>query len=317
LTLVLSEQDLRALLDMKEVVRAVEESFKQQAASKAVNSPRTKVEAPGSLFSVMSASLPYLGRAGVKCYVSTKKGTKFAFLLFRLEDGEPLAVMGADMLGRFRTGAASAVATKHLYGGRDFKFAVFGSGKQALTQVLAMKEVAPPRVVTVWSPGREHRDSFAKELGRLGFSAQGANTPESAAASAEVATAITSSKDPFLTRRSVKSLAHLNLCGSNSPVRAEAQPEAVAQFRTVVVDDLPQSRLESGDLVMAQKRGLLDWERVIELKDVVSGRATSARPSLFKSNGVAIEDVAVASLVYDKASKSSELWGREVFLGGA
>ena len=116
-----------------------------------------------------------------------------------------------------------------------------------------------------------------------------------------MATAITASKEPFLTPQLVSSVKHLNLCGSNSPLRAEATPECVAEFETVVVDDVLQSKVEAGDLVGAEKKGLFSWERAIELKDVVGGRARPKGRTLFKSNGVAMEDVAAASLVYDKA----------------
>ncbi|MDV3277651.1 MAG: ornithine cyclodeaminase family protein [Nitrososphaerales archaeon] len=304
MTLILSEKDVQDHIGMKDVVPAVEECFRQQAGVRAVNSPRTRSVAQGAVLNVMHASLPYLGRAGVKSYLSSRKGVRFLFILFSLDDGQPLAVMGADILGRYRTGAASAVATKFLFGSKRFRLAVFGSGKQALTQVLAMAEVASLEAVRVWSPTREHRESFARDLGRLGFRATSADAVEGAASSSDVATAITTSGGPFLTRKVVRDLAHVNLCGSNTSGRAEAAPDAVSWFKTVAVDDLAQSRVEAGDLILAEQSGLLTWDRVVELKDIVAGGVRQERPTLFKSNGVAIEDVAVASLIYDKAVKA-------------
>ena len=142
MALVLDEAAMGELLSMREVVPAVEECFRQQGLGLGVNSPRTRTLVPGAALNVMHGSLPYLGRSGVKCYLSTKHGTRFVLVLFDLTNGELLAVMGADLLGRYRTGAASAVATKYLYHEKSFRFSVAGSGKQALTQVLAMKEVA-------------------------------------------------------------------------------------------------------------------------------------------------------------------------------
>jgi len=303
LTLILSEQDVHSLLDMKEVVRAVEDCFKQESSGAAVNSPRTRATAPGSVLNVMHASLPYLARAGVKCYLSTEKGTRFLFVLFQLNDAEPLAVMGADMLGRFRTGATSAVATKHLHRSKEFHFAICGAGRQSLTQVLAMAQVASLSSVRVWGPHSERRESFARELGRLGFDASAYGSLPDAMRGAEVVTTITTSKDPFLTGELVDSVEHLNLCGSNSPSRSEASPECVGKFQTVVVDDLGQSKMESGDLVGAEKKSFFSWENAVELKDVVGGGVRPAGKTLFKSNGAAIEDVATASLVYDRALK--------------
>ncbi len=306
MTLFLSEQDVHSLLNMKEVVEAVEECFKQESSGGAVNSPRTRAAAEGSVLNVMHASLPYLGRAGVKCYLSSGKGTRFVFILFQLRDAEPLAIMGADVLGRFRTGAASAVATKHLHRSKDFHFAVCGAGKQALTQVLAMAEVAALKSVRIWSPHSERRESLAKELAMHGFVASARGSVSDALQGAEVATTITTSKEPFLTPELISSVRHLNLCGSNSPSRAEASPECIARFQTVAVDDLGQSRNEAGDLVGAERKGLFTWESAVELKDIVSGRVRPEGRTLFKSNGVAIEDVATASLVYDKAVKKGD-----------
>lgn len=301
MTLFLSEKDVASLVEMRDVVAVVEECFRRQASGAAVNSPRTRASAPGAVLNVMHAVLPYLGRAGVKCYLSSGKGTRFVFILFRLEDAEPLAVMGADVLGRYRTGAASAVATKHLYGAKDFDFAVCGAGRQALTQVRALGEVASLKSVRVWSPHGERRESLARELRDLGFAASALASLADTLSGAEVATAITTSKEPFLTPELVRSVRHLNLCGSNSPLRAEAFPTCVAEFETVVVDDLLQSKVEAGDLIGAEREGLFSWDRAVELKDVLGGRVRPKGRTLFKSNGVAIEDVAAASLVYDRA----------------
>lgn len=304
MTLLLSEKDVASLVDMKGIVGAVEDCFRREASAEAVNSPRTRASTTRAVLNVMHASLPYLNRAGVKCYLSSAKGTRFIFILFRLEDAEPLAVMGADILGRFRTGAASAVATKHLFRKKEFDFAICGSGRQALTQVRAMGEVASLKSVRVWSPHRERRDSLAKELQGLGFAASAYGSLADALSGAEVATAITSSKEPFLTPELVQSVGHLNLCGSNSSSRSEASPECVAGFQTVVVDDLGQSKVEGGDLVAAVAKGLFSWDRALELKDIITGKVHATGRTLFKSNGVAIEDVAAASLVYDRALKN-------------
>ncbi|MDG6901016.1 MAG: ornithine cyclodeaminase family protein [Nitrososphaerota archaeon] len=303
MALFLSEKDVASLIAMKEVVQAVEECFRRQASGSAVNSARTRTPSSGAVLNVMHASLPYLGRAGVKCYLSSGRGARFVFVLFRLDDAEPLAVMGADVLGRYRTGAASAVATRHLFRAKEFGFAVCGAGKQALTQVLAMREVASLSSVRLWSPHSDRRELLAKELGNQGFAASACDSLEDALSGAEVATAITSSKEPFLTPGLVRSVRHLNLCGSNMPSRAEATPECVGEFQTIVVDDIGQSKTEAGDLVAAEKEGRFSWDRAFELKDVVSGKVRRTGRTLFKSNGVAIEDVAAASLVYDRAVK--------------
>jgi alanine dehydrogenase len=303
MTLILDEATVRDLLSMRDVVSAVEECFRQHSMSQAVNSPRTRTSVPGAVLNVMHAALPYLGRAGVKCYLGSRRGTQFVFVLFNLEDGLPLAVMGADILGRYRTGAASAVATKHLYGRGSMRFAIAGSGKQAMTQVIAMKEVAKLESVNVWSPTFENACLLAERLGEQDVNASPAATPEAAFHSADVGTTITTAKTPFLQSAHVHTLYHLNVCGSNTAARGEVTTSAIREFSTIVVDDIEQAKNESGDLIVAESEGGLAWNKVVELGDVVAGRIKSAPKTLFKSNGVAIEDVAVGSLVYDNALK--------------
>jgi ornithine cyclodeaminase/alanine dehydrogenase-like protein (mu-crystallin family) len=307
MALVLSESEVAGLLSMKEVVRAVEECFRAQGSLKAVNSPRSRTVVPGSRLNVMHASLPYLGRSGTKVYLSTKTGTRFLVLLFDNGSGDLLSVMGADYLGRFRTGAASAVATKYLSGLKSFRLALAGSGRQALTQVLALNEVARLEHVSVWSPTKQHRDVFARDLSqKYGLEASALGSAKEAFQDAEVGTTITSSTEPFLTGEAVGSIQHLNLCGTNLPAHAEITPQAIALFDTVCVDDISQSKAEAGDLVIAASKGALSWERVKELKYFVASTRKPAGRTLFKSNGVAIEDVATASVVYDNAMKNPE-----------
>ncbi len=305
MALILSESEVVSLLSMKEVVRAIEECFRAQGGSKAVNTPRSRSIVPGSRLNVMHASLSYLGRSGTKVYLSTESGTRFVVLLFDNRSGDLLSVMGADILGRFRTGAASAVATKYLCGLKSFKLALAGSGRQALTQVLALREVAKLERVSVWGPTKERREAFAGDLSqKYGLDASAVGSADQAFHNADVGTTITSSTKPFLTRRSVHSIQHLNLCGTNQPAHAEITPEAISLFETVCVDDISQSKVEAGDLVIAASEGALSWRRVKELKDFVASAQKPAGRTLFKSNGVAIEDVATASLVYDNAMKN-------------
>lgn len=305
MTLILSEEDLEELLNMDEVVLSVEEAFRREAEGKAENAARTRSRAPGAALNAMHACLSYLGRGGLKCYVSTRAGKCFVFILFDLSDGRPLAVMGADALGRYRTGAASGVATKFLYGMTSAKLAVCGSGKQALTQVLGIAATTSLTSVSVWSPNADHREAFCKKLRSLGFDARACEGPYEALAGADVVSTITSSKDPFLEQAHVGGISHLNACGSNGPESSEVSVAALRTFNTLAVDDLRQATSEYGDLIQGVKSGDLSWDSVIELKDIIAGKVKPGKgPTFFKSGGVALEDVAVGSLVYDKAIRS-------------
>lgn len=291
---------------MGEVVDAVEEAFRRQGRGEASNFMRTRSQGKGTVLNVMHASLPYLDRAGLKCYLSSPAGTRFMVVLFETSSATPLAIMGADFLGRFRTGAASGVATKHLYRGSSARAAVFGSGRQALTQVTALGTVLSLEKVSVWSPDRSRRNAFATQLVRLGINAAAAETPGQAAAGADVASTISSATEPFLGAQELGSVFHINVCGGNQPRNSELTPQAIGSFDTVVVDDLPQARVEYGDLIMAASAGIFDWEDAVGLGAVVAGNNQPEGRTLFKSGGAAIEDVAVASIVYDKAMKNGE-----------
>jgi alanine dehydrogenase len=304
LTLVLSEGDVEGLIDMKQVVSSVEEAVRRQGTGEASNFMRTRSRGKASVLNVMHANLSYLERGGLKAYMSSKAGTRFVLILFDTTNSQPLAVMGADVLGRFRTGAASGVATKYLFGKRSATLAIFGSGKQALTQVLALREVMSLEEVRVWSPTPEHRGAFAKKLGTSGINSKESDSPSEALDGAEVATAITSSKRPFLTDEMLENVLHLNIAGGNVPDHAEITSAAVGSFDTVVVDDLAQAKIEYGDLIQAAQDGAFSWEEAVELGAIVAGERKPRGRTLFKSGGAAIEDVAVASAIYDSAAKS-------------
>jgi alanine dehydrogenase len=306
LTLILSEKDTLELLEMKEVVLAVEEAFRRKGSGEASNIPRTRSRGPSSTLNVMHANLPYLARGGLKAYMTSAVAAKFVIVLFDGSESVPLAVMGADNIGRFRTGAAAAVATKHLFGKSPMVLALFGTGKQALTQVLAIQAIAQLEGVRVWSPNSAHRGSFVRLLENHDLKATSHESPDQALRGADAVSCITSSKEPFLNEMSLASASHLNISGSNDPERAEVSAKAVRSFDTIVVDDLPQARLEYGDLMQAFISGDLRWDDVVELSDVVSGRFKPRGRTLFKSGGVALEDVAVASLIYDKARISGK-----------
>ena len=304
MTIVLSERDVESLIDMKGAVSSVEEAFRRQGMGEVSNLMRTRSRGTNAVLNVMHAILPYLGRGGLKAYLSSRSGSKFALLLFDTNDSRLLAVMGADTLGRFRTGAATGVATKYLYGRPSGTLALFGSGRQALTQVLAASEVMSLEEVRVWSPTFEHRSAFARSLKTRGFNSNAFDSPVAAVKGAEVAAAITSSKEPFLTDELLEHVKHLNIAGGNVPDHAEMEAAAVRAFRTIAVDDIAQAKVEYGDLIQAAKTGAFLWDRAVELGAYVAGRRKPEGKTLFKSGGAAFEDVAVASMIYDRAAKS-------------
>lgn len=306
MTLLLSESDVHQLVTMQDAIKAVEEFFSHKGID-AVSSPRTRSFTEGSVLHVMHASHPYQGRAGVKAYLGTRHGAKFLFLLYDLKDGTLLAAMGADFLGRYRTGAASGVATKHLCGLKSFRLTIAGSGSQAATQVEALVRIANIESVSVWSPTKASRERFAQSVTEeLGVECNASESLAEAFKRCDVATTITTASRPFVTDQLLRGVMHVNACGSNRESRAELSPEAVSIFSTVCVDDLVQAKIESGDLIQAADAGAFKWESALELGQVVRNGFNRKGKTLFKSNGIAGEDVALASLLYDRAIRKGE-----------
>jgi len=304
--LFLRESDVKALLTMDLTLAALEAAFREWAAGRASNQPRRRVAA-GAVLATMSAALPAKSLMGFKAYTHSRAGARFWVCLFDAADGRPRAVMEADWLGRMRTGAASGLATKYLARRDASVFTVIGAGTQALTQVLAVAAVRTLREVRVVSRDPAHRDALVEVLrgalpGSIGI--RPAGSMREAVDGAEILTTITSAARPIFPGEWLQAGQHLNVCGSNYPDRREVDGRVVARADLVVADDAEAARVEAGDLLLAEREGQLNWARVHSLCDVVTGSTGSRQPSdvtLFKSVGLALEDVAAGAAVLELA----------------
>lgn len=306
MALLIREAEVKQLLTMEEALATVEGALREQGLGRAPNRPRARVPAPGGLLHVLPGAVPARGGLGLKVYSSSRGGTKFLVLLYSSESGELLALIEADWLGRLRTGAASGVATKFLARPDAATAALFGAGNQAETQLLAIAAVRPLREVAVIGRDPAKRDRFiAKMAPRVGGVALRPGEPEEAVRGADIVTTITSSREPLFDGAWLKPGAHVNAAGSNALGRREIDDEAVRRAALVAIDSLEQGRIEAGDLAGPIERGVTSWERVIELGRIVAGaapgRAGAEDITLFESLGIAIEDIAPAMLVYEKA----------------
>lgn len=306
--LYLTEAEVVRFLPMRDCIGLMRTAFQRLATGEALNQPRRRLVLPGrSVLHYMAGSDgPYFG---AKVY-STNPGHRphFLFLLYRAADAELLAVVEANHLGQIRTGAASGFATSLLARPESRILAVIGSGFQARTQLDAVR-IAMPGIdcVRVWSRSPAKRDGFAREYG-----ADPAASAEEAVRGADIVVTATSSGEPVLDDAWVGQGAHVNAIGSNQARRRELPAELVRRADVIVVDSVEQSRMESGDLLQALTDE--DWRRVVELKDVASGRCGRKRPediTIFKSNGLAVEDVIAAGMVYERARDSGA--GRTVY----
>ncbi|MDR5696071.1 MAG: ornithine cyclodeaminase family protein [Armatimonadota bacterium] len=306
MALYLREEDVERLLPMGDLIHALEEAFRLLAIGKAVNRPRDRVILGKEVLHVMSAGIREFGVMGLKSYATTPRGTRFVVLLYRIEDGELLAVIEADLLGQLRTGAASAVATKYMSRPESGSVGIIGSGKQARTQLRGVCAVRPIALVKAYSRNPERCAAFAEEMVQtLGVQVEAVKSAEEAVEGGDILITATTASQPVLRGSWLRPGVHINAIGSNWAHKQEVDIETVSRSHIVVVDSREQARIESGDLIAAANAGKLNWEEVVELADVVAGRAPGRRSSeeitLFESQGIALEDVTAAKLVYDRA----------------
>jgi alanine dehydrogenase len=310
MAILLREADVEKLVTTKMALEAVEQAFRLQGESRTDNAPRRRSRLGSGFLQVMSASLPSLGLAGLKCYTTVGGKARFLVHLYgSQEDGQLLAVIEADRLGQMRTGAASGVATKFMSRPESSRVGIFGTGWQARAQVLSMCAVRPVKTVVAYGRDQERKEKFCKEMTDiLGIGVYPASTPEEAVKDMDIVITATTSKEPVFKGEWVAKGAHVNAIGSNHLSKQEIDVETVRRSACVVVDCVEQARLESGDLAKAAEAEAFYWEDARELGLVVTGefpgREDASEITLFESQGVALEDVALAGKIYQAALKA-------------
>lgn len=306
--LFLCEDEVRQVLSMRVALDAVEEAFRQLADETAENVPRRRTRSDAACLHSMSASATYAGLLGWKAYTTTKTGAQFHVGLYDATSGAMVALLEADHLGRIRTGAASGVATEHMARRDAEKVGILGSGRQARTQLEAVCLVRPITQVYVYSPTPENRERFAAEMEPIcGAEVIPVDRPQEAVEGCNILITATTSAVPLFDGQLIGEGTHLNVMGSNFLHKAEVDAVTVRRSSPIVCDSVEQCRLEAGDFVDALEAGSIHWSQIYELADVVAGRQPGrARPedvTLFKSVGLAIEDVAVGARVLELARR--------------
>jgi alanine dehydrogenase len=301
----LRESDVEKLATTQMAFEAIEQAFKLQAQQSADTAPRRRCRLDHGLLHVMSASLPTLEFAGLKSYTSVAGVARFAVLLYT-GDGQLVAVIEADRLGQLRTGAASAVATKYMAREESSRLGLFGTGLQARSQLQAICSVLPIKTVVAYSRDPEKRAKFCKEMTEItGIGVYPAATPEEAVKEMDVVVTATTSREPVFKGEWLSQGTHINAIGANFLAKQEIDVESVRRSACVVVDSREQAMLESGDLDVAAKEEAFYWEDAQELGLVVTGefpgREDAREITLFESQGIALEDVALAARIYRQA----------------
>jgi thiomorpholine-carboxylate dehydrogenase len=296
--LFVNEEQVRNHLQMTDLIPAMEKALIDFSSDKVTQPVRSviKVDPPGGFLGLMPALTPDgLGSKAVTFYPSNaERGipTHMATIfLLDLQTGTPLAIMDGRLITEMRTAAVSAAATKLLAPPDAKILAILGSGVQAHSHVEALRLVRQFEEIRIWSPTKEHAKQFAKEIGAKSMPA------EEAVRGADVIVTATNSKTPVLKGVWLKAGCHVNAVGACRPDWRELDDDAMANV--VFVDSREGAMKESGDVILSGAKVYA------ELGEALAGKVPSRanETTLFKSLGMAVEDIAAALLVYRSATK--------------
>jgi ornithine cyclodeaminase/alanine dehydrogenase-like protein (mu-crystallin family) len=297
--LFLSEEQVREHLRMADLIPAIEKALIDFSSGKVTQPVRSviKVDPPGGFLGLMPALTPDgLGLKAVTFYPSNAEReipTHMATIfLVDPQTGTPLAIMDGRLITEMRTAAVSAAATKLLASPDAKVLAILGSGVQARSHVEALRLVREFEEILVWSPTLEHARRFANQIGATAMSA------EEAVSGADVIVTVTNSKAPVLQGSWLKAGSHVNAVGACRPDWRELDDDAMQQA-VVFVDSREGALKESGDVILSGA------QIYAELGEALAGKIPPRAndTTLFKSLGMAVEDIAAATLVYRSFTK--------------
>lgn len=315
MTQLLREADVRQLLSMEDTISLMEDALRAFSTGGVVQPVRTMVPAQShaGFLALMPAYLTAQEALGAKAVTFFPKNagrglpTHMAVvLLWDHATGELLAMLDGRLITEVRTAATSAAATKVLALPEAVTLGILGAGVQARSHLEALSLVRPLARVRVWSRTAERARAFAEEMSRhQRIPVQAVATPEEAAGGAQIIVTVTSSQTPVLQGEWVKPGTHINAVGAPRPDWRELDSALVARA-SLFVDSRAGALVESGDVLLAMREGAVTEAHIRgEIGEVLAGRVAGRRTpeeiTLFKSLGMAVEDVATARWVYERA----------------
>jgi ornithine cyclodeaminase/alanine dehydrogenase len=313
--LYLTEEDVARLADIRDAVASLEDAFAAWRDPGTVNMPRQRAPLPGGFFNLMGSTYQKKGVFGLKAYYGGPGGPNFYISLFSVAENRLLAEFEATLLSQLRTGAASGLATKLMANPDAAVLGCIGTGRQARAQVLAVCAVRPIKEIRIFSRTAEKREAFARAMEQeTGVPATVVNSAEACVTGADVLVLITRAAEPVVRTEWIADGTHINGAGANAANRREIDPATVLRARVLSTDDKEQAQIEAAEFRDLIGEGKLAWDAVHELGDLVTGavkpRHARADVTLFKSLGVALEDIAFAEMIYRRALEKGV--GREM-----
>jgi alanine dehydrogenase len=297
--LFLSENDVEQLLSMPIALAAVEAAHRALSSRLACDLPRQRTRLPQTTLHVLQGALPQFDAIGYKAYTSNRSGVRFLVHLYRASTGRLLAVIEANRLGMMRTGAASGVATRWLARPDARVAGVFGAGWQAEGHIEAIAAVSALLRVKVYARDADRLAAFCTRMSeRLALEVIPATSPEDVVRGSDIVSTVTTSATPLFDADWLSPGTHINAAGSNSLIRRELGEDVLKRCSPIVVDSVDTALHESGDLLPLLEKGRLHARQLVELGDVICarqpGRSTAGEITLFESQGLAVQDLALA-----------------------
>ncbi len=299
MALYLSEDDVKQVLTMEMALDGVESAHRDLALGRASDTPRARSRLPQTALHILQGALPDQGILGYKAYTSNRSGNRFLVHLFDAASGQLRAVVAADYLGMMRTGATSGVAARWLARPDSTIAGVFGAGWQAEGHIRAICATLPLARVKVFSRKADKLQDFCRRLSeQTGIAVVPALSAEDTVRGSDVVGTVTTAAQPLFEADWLESGAHINAAGSNALIRQELSEATVRRCAVIAVDSVPTALAECGDLLPLLEKGRLHERQLLELGDVIAGRRagreSAGQITLFESQGMAIQDLAVA-----------------------
>lgn len=299
----LSEADVRQLLTMDLALEAVEAAHRAHAVGRAIDIPRQRTRVPTASLHILQGALLDENVMGYKAYTASKEGARFLVHLFDATSGRLQAVLEADYLGMMRTGAAGGVAAKFLARPEAATVGLIGAGWQAQSQLEALCKVRPIRQVKLFSRNAEkYRLASADFSKRFDIEVVPVESAEAAVRDSDLVVTITTAVSPVVLGDWLSAGTHINAAGSNALIRRELDEKTVGRAQLVCVDSRATALAEAGDLQPALEKGRLHAGQLVELGELICGlkpgRASAESITLFESQGIAIQDIALAQRLW-------------------
>jgi ornithine cyclodeaminase/alanine dehydrogenase-like protein (mu-crystallin family) len=309
--LILGPNEVDDLITMDLAIEAVQAAFIGLASGHVHNNMRQREIVKKSVLNTMIASDQDTGYFGLKAYTTVLGHGHMVVLLFRIDNGELEAIIATPKLGATRTGAATGVATNWLSRPNSKVLTIIGAGRQAEAQVEAVLSVRDLQQIRVVDKNSTRMDTFAQRLkSKYSIDIVTHGDVSQAVQGADIIVTVTTSADPILKGEWLEKGTHVNAVGSNRPTARELDGQVLKLADRIVTDSIEQAHIESGDLLLAINEGCIEWDDVIELSEVVGkrieGRKTSESITVYKSLGIAAEDICTAAAVLAEARKTGK-----------